>query len=243
MKFAHFPIDCYYSTNQLNNLAKGYMTGREFKDLTFQQFANIATAFASPKRLELIDILSQGERDVDTLSFETNMNFANTSRHLQILKSSKIVVSRKEGVRVVYSLANEEVVKCWRGLQVLAEKSASEIRETARLFFEERSALVPISSKELLDKLNKDEITLIDVRPKEEFLSGHLPAAISIPLRDLKEKSTELPSGKEIVAYCRGPYCVLAAEAAKLLTEKGFNVVILKEDVNSWRAEGLPIQF
>ncbi|MCK9426602.1 MAG: metalloregulator ArsR/SmtB family transcription factor [Ignavibacteriaceae bacterium] len=218
------------------------MTGREFKDLTFQQFANIATAFASPKRLELIDILSQGERDVDTLSTETNMNFANTSRHLQILKNSKIVMNRKEGVRVVYSLANEEVVKCWRGLQTLAEKSASEIRETARLFFEERSALVPISSKELWDKLNKDEIILIDVRPKEEYLSGHLPEAISIPLKELKEKSIELPSGKEIVAYCRGPYCVLAAEAAKFLTKKGFNVVILKEDVNSWRAEGLPVQ-
>ncbi|MEW5842764.1 MAG: metalloregulator ArsR/SmtB family transcription factor [Bacteroidota bacterium] len=226
----------------MNNLVKGIMTGREFKDLTFQQFANIATAFASPKRLELIDILSQGERDVDTLSIETNMNFANTSRHLQILKNSKIVVSRKDGVRVVYSLANEEVVKCWKGLQTLAEKSASEIRETARLFFEERSALVPISSTELLDKLNKDEVTLIDVRPKEEFLSGHLPEAISIPLKELKEKSTDLPSGKEIVAYCRGPYCVLAAEAANLLTKKGFNVVILKEDVNSWRAEGLPIQ-
>jgi len=218
------------------------MTGREFKDLTFQQFANIATAFASPKRLELIDILSQGERDVDTLSIETNMNFANTSRHLQILKSSKIVVSRKEGVRVVYSLANEEVVKCWKGLQTLAEKSASEIRETARLFFEERTALVPISSKELMERLNKDEVTLIDVRPKEEFLSGHLPKAISIPLKELKEKSSELLSGREIVAYCRGPYCVLAAEAAKFLAKKGFNVVILKEDVNSWRAEGLPVQ-
>ena len=226
----------------MNILVKDAMTGREFKDLTFQQFANIATAFASPKRLELIDILSQGERDVDTLSIETNMNFANTSRHLQILKNSKIVVSRKEGVRVVYSLANEEVVKCWKGLQILAERSASEIRETARLFFEERSALVPISSTELLDKLNKDEVTLIDVRPKEEFLSGHLPEAISIPLKELKEKSTDLLSGKEIVAYCRGPYCVLAAEAAKFLTKKGFNVVILKEDVNSWRAEGLPIQ-
>jgi len=218
------------------------MTGREFKDLTFQQFANIATAFASPKRLELIDILSQGERDVDTLSIETNMNFANTSRHLQILKSSKIVVSRKEGVRVVYSLANEEVVKCWKGLQTLAEKSASEIRETARLFFEERTALVPISSKELMERLNKDEVTLIDVRPKEEFLSGHLPKAISIPLKELKEKSSELLSGREIVAYCRGPYCVLAAEAAKFLAKKGFNVVFLKEDVNSWRAEGLPVQ-
>ncbi len=217
------------------------MTGREFKDLTFQQFANIANAFASPKRLELIDILSQGERDVDTLSSETNMNFANTSRHLQILKNSKIVVSRKEGVRVVYSLANEEVTKCWKGLQTLAEKSAAEIKETARLFFEERSAFVPISTKELWDKLNKDEITLIDVRPKEEFISGHLPKAISIPLGNLKERTAELPANKEIVAYCRGPYCVLAAEAAKLLTKKGFNVVILKEDVNSWQAQGLPI--
>jgi len=217
------------------------MTGREFKDLTFQQFANIATSFASPKRLELIDILSQGERDVDTLSIETNMNFANTSRHLQILKNSKIVVSRKEGVRVLYSLANDEVNKCWKGLQTLAEKSASEIRETARLFFEERSALVPISSTELWDKLNKEEVTLIDVRPKEEFLSGHLPEAISIPLKELKEKSTELRTDKEIVAYCRGPYCVLAAEAARQLTKKGYNVVILKEDINSWRALGLPV--
>ncbi len=217
------------------------MTGREFKDLTFQQFSNIATAFASPKRLELIDILSQGERDVDTLSTETNMNFANTSRHLQILKSSKIVVSRKEGVRVLYNLANEEVVKCWKGLQTLAEKSASEIRETARFFFEERSALVPISSLELYEKLNKDEITLVDVRPKEEFLSGHIPNAVSIPLKELKDKFNELPSDKEIVAYCRGPYCVLAVEAAKLLTKNGYQVVILKEDVNSWRAQGLPV--
>lgn len=218
------------------------MTGREFKDLTFQQFANFATAFASPKRLELIDILSQGERDVDTLSVETNMNFANTSRHLQILKSSKIVTSRKNGVRVIYSLANDEVVKCWKNLQTLAEKSASEIRETARLFFEERSALVPISSTELWDKLNKNEVTLIDVRPEEEFSSGHITGAVSIPLKELKEKLNVLPSDKEIVAYCRGPYCVLAAEAAKILNKKGFHVVILKEDLNSWRAKGLPVQ-
>jgi len=218
------------------------MTGREFKDLTFQQFASIATAFASPKRLELIDILSQGERNVDTLSVETNMNFANTSRHLQILKNSKIVASKKDGVRVIYSLANDEVIKYWKSLQALAEKSASEIRETARLFFEERTALVPISPTELWDKLNKDEVTLIDVRPKEEFLSGHIPGAVSIPLKELKEKLNDLQTDKEIVAYCRGPYCVLAAEAAKILSKKGFNVVILKEDVNSWGAVGLPVE-
>lgn len=218
------------------------MTGREFKDLTFQQFATIASAFSSPKRLELIDILSQGERDVDTLSIETNMNFANTSRHLQILKASNIVVSRKDGVRVLYSLANDSVIKCWRSLQSLAEQSASEIRETARLFFEERSALLPISPKQLWQKLNNDEVTLIDVRPEEEFLSAHIPGSISIPLKELKNKLKELPPDKEIVAYCRGPYCVLAAEAVKFLAKKGFNAVILKEDVNSWRTKGLPVQ-
>lgn len=218
------------------------MTGREFKDLTFHQFATIANAFASPKRLELIDILSQGERDVDTLANETNMNFANTSRHLQILKNAKIVISRKEGVRVVYALANDEVVKCWKSLQTLSEKSALEIRETARLFFEERTALEPISPSELWDKLKKDDVTLIDVRPNTEYLSGHISNAISIPLKELKEKINELPADKDVVAYCRGPYCVLAAEAAKILSQKGFNVVILKEDVNSWRAKGLPVQ-
>lgn len=218
------------------------MTGREFKDLTFHQFATIANAFASPKRLELIDILSQGERDVDTLANETNMNFANTSRHLQILKNAKIVISRKEGVRAVYALANDEVVKCWKSLQTLSEKSALEIRETARLFFEERTALEPISPSELWDKLKKDDVTLIDVRPNTEYLSGHISNAISIPLKELKEKINELPADKDVVAYCRGPYCVLAAEAAKILSQKGFNVVILKEDVNSWRAKGLPVQ-
>ncbi|MBI1937052.1 MAG: metalloregulator ArsR/SmtB family transcription factor [Ignavibacteriales bacterium] len=218
------------------------MTGREFKDLTFHQFAMIANAFASPKRLELIDILSQGGRDVDTLAHETNMNFANTSRHLQILKNAKIVTSRKEGVRVVYALANDEVVKCWRSLQNLSEKSASEIRETARLFFEERTALEPISPPELWDKLKKDDVTLIDVRPRTEYLSGHIPNAISMPLKELKEKMNELSAVKDIVAYCRGPYCVLAAEAAKILSQNGFNVVILKEDVNSWRAKGLPVE-
>ncbi|HVO73253.1 MAG TPA: metalloregulator ArsR/SmtB family transcription factor, partial [Ignavibacteriaceae bacterium] len=149
------------------------MTGREFKDLTFHQFAKIANAFASPKRLEIIDILSQGERDVDTISKETNMNFANTSRHLQILKSVKIVKSRKEGVKVLYNVTNEKVIECWRNLQSLAEITAAEIRETAKMFFEERTSLEEITADELLKRLKNDEVTLIDVRPKEEYSSGH----------------------------------------------------------------------
>ncbi|MFH2031748.1 MAG: metalloregulator ArsR/SmtB family transcription factor [Bacteroidota bacterium] len=218
------------------------MTGREFKDLTFEQFAKIANAFSSPKRLEIIDILSQGERDVVTLAKETMMNFANASRHLQILRNSNLITARKEGVRVVYSLANNEVFNCWKGLQSLAEKTTAEIREVTKLFFEERLSLEPISAEELWKKLENDEVTLIDVRPKEEFTSGHLPNAISIPLNSIKAKSAELSTDKEIVAYCRGPYCVLAAEAARFLNSRGYKVTIMKDDVNRWHQLGLQLE-
>ncbi|MHB8929242.1 MAG: metalloregulator ArsR/SmtB family transcription factor [Melioribacteraceae bacterium] len=218
------------------------MKPREFKDLTFDLFAKVANSFASPKRLEIIDLLSQGERDVDSLSKETNMNFANTSRHLQILKSANIVKTRKDGVRVFYSLSNNEVIQCWKNLQTLTEKTASEIREVSRLFFEERDSLEPIGIDDLRQKLEKDEVTLIDVRPNEEFQQGHLPKAVSFPLVELRSNIRALNSDKEIVAYCRGPYCVLAAEAVKLLKEKGFTITLFKEDVNSWRAQGLPVQ-
>lgn len=218
------------------------MTGREFKDLTFHQFAKIANAFSSPKRLEIIDILSQSEKDVDTISKETNMNFANTSRHLQILKSSNIVKSKKDGVKVLYRLSNDEVIKCWRGLQSLAELSAAEIRETAKLFFEERNALEQISADELLKRLENDEVTLIDVRPKEEYSSGHIAGSISVPLKEIKDDNITLPKKKDIIAYCRGPYCVMAAEAAKILSSKGYKVRVMKDDVNNWRNLGYPVE-
>jgi rhodanese-related sulfurtransferase len=218
------------------------MTGREFKDFTFQQLANIATAFASPKRLEILDLLSQGEKDVDSLTKETNMNFANTSRHLQILKNAKIVQSRKEGIRVIYFLASDEVIKYWKSLQTLAEQSAAELREVIKSFLEERSVLEPISMKELQSKIKKDEITIIDVRPKEEYINGHLPGAVSVPMSELKSKIKNLPAGKEIIAYCRGKYCVMAPEAAKILTGKGFKTTIMQDDVNSWRFAGLKIE-
>lgn len=217
------------------------MKPREFKDLTFDLFAKVANAFASPKRLEIIDLLSQGERDVDSLSKETNMNFANTSRHLQILKSANIVKMRKDGVRAFYSLTNDEVILCWKNLQTLTEKTASEIREVSRLFFEERDSLEPIGMDKLKQKLEKDEVTLIDVRPNEEFKQGHLPKAVSLPLIELRSNIGSFNSDKDIVAYCRGPYCVLAAEAVKLLKEKGFQVTLFKEDINSWKKAGLEL--
>lgn len=218
------------------------MTGREFKDLTFQQFAKIATAFSSPKRLELIDVLSQGERDVETLAKETNMNFANTSRHLQILKNSNLIKVRREGIRAYYSLTNNEVHHCWKNLQLLAEKTTAEIREVTKLFFEERLALEPISMEELFQRLEDENITLIDVRPKEEYNSGHIPRAVSLTLTDIKSKKYKLPKNKDIVAYCRGEYCVMAAEAAKMLNSNGYKVVIMKDDIIHWRESGFPVE-
>ena len=218
------------------------MTGREFKDITFQHLANVATAFASPKRLEIIDLLSQGEKDVESLTKETNMNFANTSRHLQILKNDKVVQSRKEGVRVIYSLTSDEVIMYWKNLQSLAEHSVFELREIIKSFLEERNVLESISLKELRLKIKNNDVTIIDVRPTEEYLNGHLPGAVSIPMSELKSKIKNLSGGKEIIAYCRGKYCVMAPEAAKILNKKGFNTTIIQDDTNSWRFAGFEVE-
>ena len=218
------------------------MTGREFKDIAFQQLANIMNAFASPKRLEIIDILSQGEKDVDSLAKETSMNFANVSRHLQILKNANIAQARKEGVRVVYRLAADEVIKCWKNIQLLAEQRSAELREVTASFLDERGVLEPISVNQLRTKLKKGNVTIIDVRPREEYLNGHLPGAVSIPLPELKNEIKNVPADKEIVAYCRGKYCVMAPEAAKVLNKKGFKTTILQDDVNSWRFTGLELE-
>ncbi len=218
------------------------MTGREFKDITFQNLAKVTDALGSPKRLEIIDILSQGEKDVETLTRETGMNFANASRHLRILKEAKIVLSRKEGIHVIYYLASEEVTKCWKNIQSLAERTSAELREVTALFLRERSVLEPISIQQLRSKIRRGHVTVIDVRPKEEYSNGHLPGAISVPLPELKKYVRNLPSNKEIIAYCRGKYCVMAPEAAKMLITKGFKTTIMQDDVNSWRFAGLEIE-
>lgn len=218
------------------------MTGREFKDITFQHLAKAISAFGSPKRLEIIDILSQGEKDVESLARETNTSFANTSRHLQVLKNAGIVQSRKEGVRVVYYLATDEVIKCWKNIQSLAEHRSAELREVTTSFLKERSVLEPISMNQLRSKIRERNVTIIDVRPREEYLNGHLPGAVSIPLPELKNNLNNLPVDKEIVAYCRGKYCVMAPEAAEVLNRKGFKITILQDDVNSWRFAGLKIE-
>ena len=218
------------------------MKSREFKDLIFQQFANIATAFSSPKRLEIIDILIQGEKDVETLSKQISATVANTSRHLQILKNARLVESRRDGVRIFYRLADAQVLKCWMNLQSLAEKRSSEMRETANLFFKERDSLEPITKDELIKRTNNNEVVILDVRPSDEYRTSHIAGAISIPLTDLKNRLDEIPHDREIVAYCRGAYCVLSADAIKLLRDAGFQALRLKDGLPEWREAGLPVE-
>ncbi|OGC00791.1 ArsR family transcriptional regulator [candidate division KSB1 bacterium RBG_16_48_16] len=218
------------------------MTGREFKDAVFDQFARIAYAFASPKRLEMIDVLAQGERDVDSLARQVGMTIANTSRHLQVLKTARLIQSRREGVRIFYRLADDDVFQCWKNLQSLAENRIAEIREVTKLFFDERDKMEPINRDELWNRIRNHDVTVIDVRPPEEYRQAHIPAALSIPLAELKERLDEIPHEHEVVAYCRGPYCVLSVEAVKILRDSGYKVSRLKDGMPEWKRASLPIE-
>ena len=218
------------------------MKSREFKDLIFQQFANVATAFSSPKRLEIIDLLIQGEKDVDTLTKQISANFANTSRHLQILKNARLVDTRREGVRIFYRISDDRVFNCWKSLQLLAENHAAELKNVLKEFLEEQTAVKALSKEELLTRLQLNDVIVIDVRPEEEYKNGHIEGSVSIPLVELKDRLDEIPKDREVVAYCRGPYCVLAPEAVSLLKRKGYNAVRLEEGLPEWKAAGLPVE-
>lgn len=218
------------------------MKSREFKDLVFEQFAKIAQAFSAPKRLEIIEILSQGERDVDSLSKQVSMTIANTSRHLQILKHARLLETRREGVRIFYRIADEDVANCWLGLQSLAEKRSAEVKETARAFFDERDSMEPITKEELIKRTKNNDAIILDVRPYQEYQNGHIPGSLSIPLSELKNRLGEIPKNRDVVAYCRGPYCVLSAEAMTILRNAGFQAMRLKEGLPEWREAGLPVE-
>jgi len=218
------------------------MKSREFKDLIFQQFATVATAFSSPKRLEIIDLLIQGEKDVDTLTKQISANFANTSRHLQILKNAKLVETRRDGVRIFYRISDHRVFNCWKSLQLLAENHAAEMKNVLKEFLEEQAAMNALSKEELLTRLQLNDVIVIDVRPEEEYKNGHIEGSVSIPLAELKDRLNEIPKDREVVAYCRGPYCVLAPEAVSLLKKNGYNAVRLEEGLPEWKAAGLPVE-
>ncbi len=214
---------------------------RVFKDRIYEQLARIGKAVASPQRLELLELLSQGPRTVESLAQETHLTVANTSRHLQILRGARLVETEKEGVFVRYSLAHEMAADFLRLLRVLAASRLAELDRIARDFFKEPTPPEAIDRKDLLKRVRKGLVTVLDVRPVEEYRAGHIAGAISVPIGELPSRLAELSRDQQIVAYCRGPYCVLAAQAVELLQQHGFRTVRLEDGVADWRAHGLPV--
>ncbi|MHB1046930.1 MAG: ArsR/SmtB family transcription factor [Thermoanaerobaculia bacterium] len=217
------------------------LNGRDFKDALFTQFAQIGGAFSSPKRIELIDLLAQGERPVEALAREAGLTVANTSRHLQVLKAAHLVASRKEGLQVYYRLADPMVLRGYRALRELSETSLAEVGRLVEAYFGSADGLEPVEKEELLRRARRREALILDVRPPEEYAAGHIAGAVSIPFSELERRLAELPTGRRVVAYCRGPYCVLAAEAVRLLRKRGVDARRLKEGYPEWRDAGLPV--
>lgn len=214
---------------------------RRFKDAIYEQFSRIGKAVSSPKRLELLDLLCQGEKTVETLSLETGLTLANTSQHLQTLRATRLVEAEKEGLYVKYRLADQMVCEFFRSMRVLAEHRLAEVEMINRRFLEGKVGMEPIDKNDLLKRVKDGAVTVLDVRPVEEYRAGHIPGAMSVPLQELEFMLARLPKDQEIVAYCRGPYCVLSVQAVELLNEKGFHAVRLEEGVQDWRAMGLPV--
>ena len=213
---------------------------RRFKNEIFEQYARIGKAMASPKRLELLDILCQGERTVENLSRETGLTVANTSQHLQVLKHCRLVEQEKEGLYVKYRPA-PGVCDCFFSMRSSAENRIAEIEMIKKRFLEGKKGMEPVDKEGLIRRMQDEDVVILDVRPPEEFRAGHIAGAMSVPLKDLGLILAKLPKSKEIVAYCRGPYCVLSVEAVELLNQKGYRAVRLEEGVRDWQAMGLPV--
>jgi rhodanese-related sulfurtransferase/DNA-binding transcriptional ArsR family regulator len=215
---------------------------RAFKDQLYEQFARIGKALASAHRLELLEVLAQGEHSVEELARETGMPVANASQHLQVLRAAQLVDVRREGVYIYYRLADEQVFTLWQTMRQVGEARIAEIDRIVDTYLHDRNQLQPIGAAELLQRLVEGNIILLDVRPAEEYTAGHLPDALSIPVAELEARLPELPQDKEIVAYCRGPYCVFADEAVALLRTNGYNAHRLEQGLPDWRALGLPVE-
>jgi rhodanese-related sulfurtransferase len=214
---------------------------RAFKDAIYEQFARIGKAVSSPKRLELLDILCQGPRTVEVLAKETSLAVANASQHLQVLRAARLVETEKEGLFVIYRLADQAVCEFFHTMRVLAESRLAEVEQIMRRFLKGKEGMEPVDRNELLELVRKGAVTVLDVRPVEEYNTAHIPGALSIPLKELKLHLSELPRDQEIVAYCRGPYCVLSIQAVEMLRAKGFQAVRLEEGIQDLRAMGFPI--
>lgn len=207
----------------------------------FVQFAKIAKTLGHPHRLELLEQLAQGERSVEILADRTGLSVANASQHLQKMRQAGLASMRREKNFIYYRLADEKILDILAALRRVAERSNAEVEHVVRSYFKRRDEMEPVSRKELLKRMQAKDVMVLDVRPADEFALGHLPGAVNIPLRELKSRLSKLKPRQEIVAYCRGEYCVLSFEAVALLRAKGFRARRLEEGLPEWRAAGLPI--
>lgn len=217
-------------------------THRRFKDAIYEQLARLGKAVAAPKRLELLDLLCQGPRTVEALAHQAALSVANASQHLQILKAARLVDAEKRGLYVEYRLADDEVGRFFVALRGLGEARLAEVAEVTRDYFEARGAMEAVASDELLRRVKAGDVTVLDVRPVEEYRAGHIPGALSIPVAELKARLEELPRRRDVVAYCRGPYCVMAIDAVELLLRHGYRAHRMEQGVADWRARGWRVE-
>ncbi len=218
------------------------MQPREVKDALYEQFARVGKAAGSPKRLEILDLLRQGERSVEGIAAATDLGLTTASSHLQLLRQARLVSTRKEGTRVYYRIADDTVSQFLVALQDLARARLTEVEQTVRTYFAARDALDPVGREELLRRIDTGDVVVLDVRPVEEFTAGHIRGALSIPLEELSARLDKLPADVEIVAYCRGPYCVLAPQSIELLHANGRRARRLEGGFPEWQAAGLPVE-
>lgn len=211
------------------------------KQQLFAQFAAVAKTFGHAHRLELLEQLAQGGRSVDVLADRTGLSIANASQHLQHMRRAGLLTTRRQGKFIYYTLADDGILDVLAALRRIAERNVVEVERVIRSYFNKRDELEPMSRKQLLMRMRAGSVTVLDVRPTDEFVLGHLPGAVNIPLRALKARLAELDPAQDIVAYCRGEYCVLAFEAVALLRARGFNVRRLQDGLPEWRASGLPV--
>lgn len=213
------------------------------KQALFAEFAAVARALGSPRRLEMLEHLAQGERGVEALAERVGLSVANASQHLQQLKRAGLVASRRDGKFVLYRLADDGVLALMQALFDVGERNLAQVDRILRSYFAERDNLEPVTRAELLERTRDGLVTVLDVRPADEFAAGHLPGALNMQLSELEARLAELDPAQEIVAYCRGPYCVLSFEAVAALRARGFKVRRLEDGFPEWRAAGLPLEY
>jgi len=217
-------------------------TGINVKHALFAQFARIGKALGNANRLEIIEYLAQGERSVESLATVSGLSVANTSQHLQQLRQSGLVETRKEGQRVYYRLSGDDVVRLLNAVRGVADRHLAEVTGLVDSYLTTRDGMEAIPAQELMQRIQRGEVTILDVRPREEYEAGHLPGAVNVPLEQLDKTITSLNTDQDIVAYCRGPYCVLSYDAVSRLRKKGFRASRLEEGFPEWKLAGMPVE-